>query len=174
MGAELSIGDGKDTKFWLSAWIAGKPMYAIHPSLLVIVARPHAMVSEVFATGACFVGFLRLLSPEEQSSFDSLLASLHQVYLSSAQDSISWGVRTLRKISVKSAYAKLVCGPKVRSTKALWASQVPPRVRILFWQAALDRLPSASTFNNIKGQATAAALFAVRRKTPATTFFDVP
>lgn len=91
LGVKLSIGDGKDIKFWLFAWIADKPLYAIHPSSFLIVVHHHAMVSEVFATWACSVGFLRWLSPEGQSDFDSFLASLDEVYLSSAQDSFNWG-----------------------------------------------------------------------------------
>lgn len=151
LGAKFSIGDEKDTEFWLCAWIANKLLCALYPSLYVIAARPQIMVSEVFPEGVANVGFLRALSPVEQTSFDALLASLQLISSSSAQESVTCSMEASGKYTVKSTYAKLVCGPKVRFAKAFWATRVPPKVCIFLWQAALDHLPSAINLQKCHG-----------------------
>lgn len=87
------IGDGMDTKFWLSSWSADKPCYVIYRNLYTIAANPQIMVSEVFANGIANIGFLRDLNQVEQMAFDSLQDPLCQFHISSTKDKVSWDSR---------------------------------------------------------------------------------
>lgn len=131
--------------------ISDKPLYALFSTLFVIAAEPQTLVSEVFASGVANVGFLRSLMAMEQIALDNPHSSIERVPLGGDQDSIRWELEPLVKFSVKSTYAKLVHGPNIRYARALWASQVPPRVRIFLWQVAQDRLPSAINLKKCHG-----------------------
>ena len=47
------VGNGRDTKFWVSTWISGKPLCAKFPSLSVF-ASYHEVLVKVLVTGRNF------------------------------------------------------------------------------------------------------------------------
>lgn len=107
----------------------------LFPSLSTVAAQPETMVSEVFSSSHATLGFFHSLSSTETLAFANLNMLIQSVQLDPNRDVISWELEASDKYSVKSAYAKLVRGPKVWFAKPLWATRVPLKIRIFLWQA---------------------------------------
>ena len=112
LGASISVGDGKDTLFWLDSWLGGRPLRLEIPDLFSICSDPMLLVADAGRGGTWNISFRRTFGPQEVVMWDSLRASLPQT-LSAAPDSISWHLAPSGAFTVRSAYRALFRRPEL-------------------------------------------------------------
>ena len=88
LGAVASVGNGRDTLFWLDSWFGGRPLRDVFPDLFAICAEPLVSIASAFQQGQWNIGFRRTFGPGEVASWRSMLASL-PLSLSDSSDRVA-------------------------------------------------------------------------------------
>ncbi|WVZ93661.1 LOW QUALITY PROTEIN: hypothetical protein U9M48_039626, partial [Paspalum notatum var. saurae] len=144
----ITLGDGRSTSFWDSAWLQGLRPRDLAPLIYLISRRKNRTVQDAL----CNSNWIRDLNLQSASlsgshlvEYCSLWSQVNRVQLHPATpDTTSWKLTQSRQYSTKSAYEAQFCG-SVRTDFEwiIWKNWAPPKCKFFCWLAIQNRIWTA-------------------------------
>jgi len=143
----ITLGDGKKTKFWLSAWLHGRRPKDIAPNLYNLSRNKQWTVAEALQTNN-WVRQIRnahSLCTTHLAEFVQLWGLVQEVPLRNDQaDDIKWKFSPAGVYSAKSAYkAQFLGSTAVPALSSIWKTWAPPKCKFFAWLIFQNRVWTA-------------------------------
>jgi hypothetical protein len=143
LGAKHHVRDGRRTYFWLDWWTGRAPLYLMFPRLFACCDNHFATVAGVRTETGWHIRFRRTFGTSEVVEWENLCRIFDLHPHSMGEDQVSWGLEPSGTFSTHSLYLRLSQGATVTFFKEVWATRVPPKIRVFLWQLIRGWLPSA-------------------------------
>ncbi|KAJ0488248.1 putative reverse transcriptase zinc-binding domain-containing protein [Helianthus annuus] len=140
---KASVGNGRNTAFWLDPWVSNRPLKELFPRLFLLEMEKGCRVNSCFSENNHLIWRWKrpITSEEEVNELVNLCSMLVSVSLNQKQDSWLWNGAEDREFSV-SAVKKLLDSIRIRSDiyvpeECNW---IPKKCSIFIWKAEMGRI----------------------------------
>lgn len=151
----LSVGNGKNIKFWMDPWANVNSLRSSFPRIFNICLQKDETIADVWnrkeSDGSWSFQFRRRVFGWEQEDYNNLIAMLDELYASinpnsEFSDHLSWEACSSKIFSVSSLY-KIVSSHGILSDESdrkilqlIWNCKAPLKVQCFGWMAFLGKL----------------------------------
>ncbi|XP_035843871.1 uncharacterized protein LOC110927588 [Helianthus annuus] len=140
---KASVGNGRNTAFWLDPWISNRPLKDLYPRLFLLKMEKGCRVNSCFSENNQLIWrWKRLITSEDEvNELVNLCSMLVTVSLNQKQDSWLWNGAEDREFSVN-AVKKLLDSVRIRPDiyvpeECNW---IPKKCSIFIWKAEMGRI----------------------------------
>jgi hypothetical protein len=173
VGYRWNVGNGKKVLFWEDTWIGHCSLAILFWDLYVIVNEQQCTIADAWDGSNLKFTFRRTVSQVLYDRWLDLVALVQTVSFSDYDDCPIWTFHPSGSYSVRSFYCIVNNGGVIPiHTPAVWKLHIPPRIHIILWLLANDKLLSRDNLGKRRHVDDSTCLFCNELESSSHLFFE--